>query len=96
MVKGVNVVNTQKLISNKSKCTQKTETKSITNTQPLSVSAQVIQVITWTLGVWISYPQGLEVLSNWNFITLITRALHYLGDQIGCGIKSISLKQKLI
>ena len=83
------MVNTQKLISNKSKCTQKTEMKIITNTQPLSASARVIQVIKWTLGVRISYPRGLEVLSNWNLITSITRALHYLGDQIGYGIKSI-------
>ena len=69
--------------------------KSITNTQPLSTSARVIQVIKWTLGVRISYPRGLEVLSNWNLITPITKALHYLGDQIGCGIKSIELKKKI-
>ena len=43
----------------------------------------------WTLGVRISYPRGLEVLSNWNLITPITRTLHNLGDQIGCGIKLI-------
>ena len=67
----------------------KTEMKSITNIHPLSASARVIQVIKWTLKVRISYPLGLEVLSNWNLITPITRALHYLGDQIGCGIKSI-------
>ena len=67
----------------------KTGMKSITNTQPFSASARVIQVIKWTLGVWISYPRGLEVISNWNLITPITRALHYLGDQVGCGIKSI-------
>ena len=61
----------------------------VVNTQPLSASARVIQVIKWSLGVRISYPRGLEVLSNWNLITPITRALHYLGDQIGRGIKSI-------
>ena len=65
----------------------KNEMKSITNTQPLSVSARVIQVIKWTLKVRISYPRGLEVLSNLNLITLITMALHYSGDQIACGIK---------
>ena len=67
----------------------KVEMKSITNTHPLSASARVRQVIKWTLGVQISYPRGLEVLSNWNLSTPSTRALHYLGDQIGCGIKSI-------
>ena len=60
----------------------KNEMKSITNTHPISASARVIQVIKWTLGVRISYPRGLEVLSNWNLSTPSTRALHYLVDQI--------------
>ena len=41
--------------------------KSITNTHPLSTSARVILVIKWTLKVQISYPRGLEVLSNLEF-----------------------------
>ena len=70
--------------------------KSITNTQSLSASARVIQVIKWTLGVRKSYPRELEVLCNWNLITPITRALHYLGDQIGYGIKSILFETKTV
>ena len=89
MAKRVNVVNTQKTDLKQKQVYSKTEMKSITNTQPLSISARVIQIIKWTLKVQIFYPRGLEVLSNWNLITPITRALHYLGDQIGCGIKSI-------
>ena len=84
------MVNTKKKTELKQKYVySKTERKSITNTQPLSASAWVIQVIKWTLKVRISYPRGLEVLSNRNLITPITKALHYLGDQIGCQINSI-------
>ena len=75
------MVNTQKT-DFKKLVYSKTEMKSITNTHLLSTSAQVIQIIKWTLGVRISYSPGLEVLSNWNLSTSSTRALHYLGDQI--------------
>ena len=84
------MVNTKKKTELKQKKVySKTEMKSITNTQPLSASARVIQVIKWTLKVWISYPRGFEVLFNRNLITPITRALHYLGNLIGCQINSI-------
>ena len=68
MAKELNVVNTQKLIL-KSKYTKKIEMKSIINTQTLSASARIVQVMKWTLEVRISYPKGLEVISNLNLST---------------------------
>ena len=67
----------------KSKYTQNYLNEKYYQPSSLSTSARVIQVIKWTLGVRISYLQGLEVYSNWNLSTLSTRAFHYLGNQIG-------------
>ena len=65
-----------------------TEMKSITNTQPRFASARVIQVIKYSKSPDIVRMRiGGSLLLE--LITPIIRALHHLGDQIGCGIKSI-------
>ena len=87
MAKGVNVVNTKKLISNISVIKNLNEKYyqystlfyKCTGHTSNKANSRILDI----------NPRGLEVLSNWNLNNLITRALHYLGDQIGCGIKSI-------